>query len=118
MILFTATYDSREYSHIKEETKVRLYDLGKALALYSRDYGRYPSSEQGSGELVGYEKRYVRYLIDSDAWGNRFIYLEPPKADMPFNLYSKGKNQTDERGGGDDISYWKVKPELDEAFRE
>lgn len=118
MILFVSIYDFRKYSHIEEETKVRLYDLGKALTLYSRDYGRYPSSEQGLEELVGYEKRYVRYLIDSDLWGNSFIYLETPKADMPFDLYSKGKNQTDERGGGDDISYWEVKPELDETFRE
>lgn len=116
--LFTAIYDSRKYDHIEEQTKVRLYDLGKALALYNRDFGRYPSSDQGLENLVGYEKRYVRYLIDSDLWGNSFIYLETPKADTPFDLYSIGKNQINERGSGDDISYWKVKPELDKAFGE
>jgi len=87
--------------------------LGKALAQYRLDTGRYPSNEQGLNALwtkPADENRwwgpYLRKAPPADPWGRDYQYRHPGQHGE-YDLFSLGK---DGREGGDgenaDVSNW------------
>lgn len=99
---------------------IHLFLLKQALANFNQDVGRFPSTSEGLVALVhqprnshGWKGPYMKLeKLDewgkTDVWGTKYIYLSPAKyGNLPYDLYSCGKNQTDEFGQGDDITNWK-----------
>jgi hypothetical protein len=69
---------------------------------------RFPDMEEGLKAI----SKYLNVAdIPSDPWGHPYVYIHPAVySDQPYDLYSIGRNEIDEKGEGDDISAWKDLP--------
>jgi len=85
------------------------------LEALKEDVGILPDSSEGLGWLVDNEAANPNWNgpyiagqdFAKDAWGEPFIYIFPAAyGSEGFDLYSKGVNLRDDRGGEDDITNW------------
>jgi len=97
--------DKKACSYI---TKGRLLELDRALSIFNKDTGRYPTEEEGLHSLINKPKdaigwRSCGYLnsteILRDAWGNDFLYKTPGKNGALYVIISYG---ADGKPGGVD----------------
>jgi len=80
--------------------------IRNALDMYEIDNGRYPTSDEGLGVLVGGgERDYLRGgAVPDDPWGNAYAYRFPAeRSSDAFDVYSLGP---DGRESNDDIGNW------------
>jgi len=111
-----SSIEDREHRVV--EMHVRL--LALALDNFAIDTRRFPSMEEGLSVLVYPPKNNTKwkgpYISPEkfevrgkkDIWGTEYIYIYPSKSgDGGYDLYSCGKNRTDDFGEGDDITSWK-----------
>lgn len=98
---------------------VQIRNIESALALYERDNGTFPTTEQGlkalvekpSGEPVPRKWHEGGYLekgrVPLDPWGNAYVYLSPGVHSKEYDLESYGVDGED---GGEgkyaDIESW------------
>lgn len=88
-----------------------LSNLEVAFDAFEVDVGRFPTSEEGLGALVGapanavsWRGPYIKRAIPVDPWGRPYVYRFPGQHNLNgFDLYSFGP---DGREGGDDIDNW------------
>ena len=87
--------------------------LATALKLYELDNGNFPTSSQGLKALRSkpsaspVPKNWNGPYIEkepNDPWGRPYIYSSPGQHRTDYDLYSKGKSESDE---ADDIVNWK-----------
>jgi Type II secretion system (T2SS), protein G len=73
--------------------------LGTALDIYKVRRGVLPSEQEGLGALVGVSLEHVA----ADPWGSPYVYR---RTDRPegYRVYSRGRDERDDNGGGDDIT--------------
>jgi hypothetical protein len=88
-----------------EESLAALDWLATRLEVYRIENGSYPRSLSTLTQPTqGYPKGYLDGGgMPADGWGRALIY-EPAPDGKSFRLWSPGKNGSDERGGGDDVS--------------
>ncbi len=95
-------------------TQIEMFE--KSLEKLYEDIGRHPTSNEGLNLLFknetnvsGWNGRYTnKAVLPLDGWGNKYIYIYPVKyGNSKYDLYSFGKNQTDDFGEKDDITNWK-----------
>ena len=91
--------------------------VGLALAGYLFDCGRYPTEAQGLDSLwqkpaaapipEEWNGPYLEKRIETDPWGNPYIYTAPGPDGLPYGLSSYGADGR-EGGEGDekDIRSW------------
>jgi general secretion pathway protein G len=88
--------------------------LTTGLDAFRLDTGIYPTTAQGlsvlwndPGNIKNYDGPYLPKAVNSDPWGNSYVYSAPGKNSKPFDLISYGSDGK-EGGSGDaaDISYW------------
>jgi len=89
--------------------KTDLTSFETALDAFEVDNGRYPSSEEGlqalvnaPGDLPQWHGPYIK-SVQTDPWGQPYIYTYPGTHGSGFDLYSYGP---DRREGNDDIVNW------------
>jgi type II secretion system protein G len=100
--------------------EIRILFLALALDNFAIDMRRLPSMEEGLSVLVYPPKNHTKwkgpYISPEkfevwgkkDIWGTEYIYIYPSQSgEGGYDLYSCGKNQTDDFGEGDDITSWK-----------
>jgi len=89
--------------------------IQEGLTAFEHDVGRLPSSTEGLAALredpgIGPAWRGPYGSgrnAPTDAWGEPLVYHHPPLyAPAEYDLYSKGVNEVDDRGEGDDITNW------------
>ena len=101
-----------------EEAKVKVAkadidaNLATALRLYELDNGSYPTTEQGLAALLvkpntnplpeNWNGPYVE-KDPIDPWGRPYIYVSPGEHRSDYDLSSKGKDATSDKG---EISNW------------
>jgi general secretion pathway protein G len=85
--------------------------ISTALDMYQMDNFRYPTTQQGlealvkapTGEPVPRNWRPQGYLksrsVPKDQWGNDYVYLQPGREGLPYDLYTLG---ADGQPGGED----------------
>ena len=86
--------------------------LATALKLYELDSGNFPTSAQGLEALLSkptaspiptnWNGPYIEKK-PIDPWGNPYIYISPGEHRLDYDLYSKGKDEKNEK---DDIVNW------------
>ena len=110
LLVATGVGSSHATSYRDLKTYQDVTALSAALDMFAEDAGRYPDTETGLEALLkGYLDR-----IPKDAWQNNYRYYYPPRyGNHELDLYSLGKNEIDDKGGGDDISNWNG---VDHAF--
>ena len=94
-------------------TKAQLEMFSTALDSFNLDVGRYPTDSEGlkvlwtkSKDIKGYDGPYLPKPVESDAWGNSYIY-KLNSNDHPYNIISYGKDGKEGGEGKDaDISLW------------
>ena len=87
-------------------------NLATALRLYELDNGSYPTTEQGLAALLvkpntnplpeNWNGPYVE-KDPIDPWGRPYIYVSPGEHRSDYDLSSKGKDATSDKG---EISNW------------
>jgi type II secretion system protein G len=106
------TFASEKVIAVEFEIK----NLELALYRFGTDCHRLPTTDEGLQVLLkapsntpSWRGPYLKKLIiPKDYWGENFIYYYPSRhSPERFDLYSKGKNNIDEQGDGDDVSQWK-----------
>ena len=83
----------------KDRTNSSLRFATELLHTFLEKKGRYPSADEGLNALVS--SSLVSTPI-SDGWGQLLLYSAPSEGAHGF-AYSKGENEQDEHGAGDDI---------------
>ncbi len=92
-----------------------IHSLQQALALFKTDTGRFPTTSEGLEALVnnpgikGYSSDGYLDSLQTDPWGNRYIYISPGIHSKDYDLESYGKDGED--GGVDDdadIEAWNL----------
>lgn len=106
-------FDQVAKSEVKA-ARAQLDALGKALATYRLDLGRYPSTEQGLKALVErpaderqWSGPYLMKALPPDPWGHAYVYRFPGEAGHDYELLSHGRDG--QRGGSGesaDVSVW------------
>lgn len=112
------------FSAIKQLDKARIATAKSqiesftlALDSYYMDNGTYPSQEQGLNSLwekptippepKAWDGPYLSKPIPDDPWGNAYQYIVPGINNLPYGIFSYGKDGFE---GGDgvnaDISSW------------
>lgn len=87
----------------RDATAVMVHSLKNSLATYKEDFALYPKTLQQLH--LSHNGKYDYVLRPPrDSWKNEFIYRRDAYSPQGFVLYSRGENQIDEQGGGDDIS--------------
>lgn len=99
---------------------IHLFLLEQAIENFKQDMGRFPSTQEGFSVLIHQPRNSQKWKgpyikpeeLDqwgrADNWGTKYRYLYPAKyGNLPYDLYSFGKNKQDEFGQGDDITNWK-----------
>ncbi|MFH1360029.1 MAG: type II secretion system major pseudopilin GspG [Candidatus Omnitrophota bacterium] len=86
--------------------------LSTALKLYELDNGNFPNTSQGLDALLkkpttsplppNWNGPYIERK-PIDPWGRPYQYLSPGENRADYDLYSKGKNESNEE---DDITNW------------
>ncbi len=101
---------------LQARSQIQIYTL--ALQSYYLDCGVYPTTEQGLNALwekpylhpvpAGWNGPYTDRQIQTDPWGNQYMYSRQKTGKTPFVITSYG---ADGREGGDDneedIVSWK-----------
>jgi general secretion pathway protein G len=88
------------------KAKADIRSIQSALALFKTDTGRFPTTSEGLEALVtnpgvkGYSSDGYLDSLQSDPWGNRYIYISPGLHSKDYDLESYGKDGED--GGVDD----------------
>ncbi|MBU0477819.1 type II secretion system major pseudopilin GspG [bacterium] len=118
----------------KTRARADIHSLENALAMYQTDYGIYPgqSGEDLHGSInvngnipelermlqaVGTNGRgpYLSKDIPNDPYGTKYQYRAPgdtsatyhnPLNNRSYDLWSYGKDKTNDSGGDDDITCW------------
>ncbi len=114
--LFGRTEEARRTAAIAQ-----IRNIESALALYERDNGTFPTTEQGLQALVEkpttepipqnwHEGGYLeKGKVPPDPWGNPYIYLSPGIHNKEYDLESYGADRED---GGEgkyaDIESWNL----------
>ena len=104
-----------QLENAKEKTvKAQLELFSAALDSFKLDTGKYPSTEEGlkilwqrKANIKGFNGPYLPKKVESDPWGNEYIYQKPGKDGFEYELKSLGADGT-EGGSGEnkDISIW------------
>jgi len=115
-----ALFDRVSDARVKA-TRLDIRSLGTALDMYQMDNFRYPTSEQGldalvkapTSEPVPRNWRPRGYLrsnsVPKDQWGNDYLYLQPGREGLPFDLYTLGADgQPGGEGADADIGNWNI----------
>jgi general secretion pathway protein G len=88
------------------KAKADIRSIQSALALFKTDTGRFPTTSEGLEALVtnpgikGYSSDGYLDSLQSDPWGNRYVYISPGLHSKDYDLESYGKDGED--GGVDD----------------
>lgn len=103
----------------QDATMSAIANFGTALDAYEMDNGQYPTTKQGLEALLKepttgpkplkWNGPYLQQGKLADPWGKNYDYKAGKDADKnknSYDLYSCGKNGTDEQGKGDDINNW------------
>ena len=124
-IIFLSVGDITRDSSIEDRehrvVEIRIRHLSLALYRFLIDMRRFPRMEEGLSVLVYPPKNHTTkwkgpYISPEkfevwgkkDIWGTEYIYIYPSQSgDGGYDLYSCGKNRTDDFGEGDDITSWK-----------
>ena len=97
------------------KAKADIRSLQSALAMFKTDTGRFPTTSEGLEALVSNPgiKNYSSdgYLdsLQTDPWGNPYVYISPGYHSKDYDLESYGKDGED--GGADDdadIESWNM----------
>lgn len=101
-----------------EITRLKLEALGRWCFEFRQQLGALPKERIWSRELALHSLGDGDFLDNDnrgflkqfyDAWDRPFQYRCPGRLrECSFDLYSVGPNGLDDRGEGDDISYWDV----------
>src|SRR5690349_20204894 len=78
--------------------KLQIDQIGSALDLFRLDVGRYPSSQEGLGALVGrpggaaqWRGPYLKgNTVPADPWGRAYQYRSPGTEGRGYDLFSLG----------------------------
>jgi general secretion pathway protein G len=88
-------------------TKAQLEMFSTSLDSFNLDTGRYPTESEGlkvlwtkTKDIRGYDGPYLPKPVDTDAWGNPYIY-KTTSDEHAFDIISYGK---DGKEGGEDIA--------------
>ncbi len=95
--------------------KVRYGDipaLTTAIERFALDTKRYPTTKEGLIVLVNKPDEfnletwpYIK-KVNTDPWGNDYIYKLEKQKNVNYFVYSKGPDGVDNQGGYDDIVNW------------
>jgi len=87
--------------------------LRPLLEIFKKENGYYPIREDGLSILIHSTKNSYQHIlrIPKDPWGNEYYYQSPALRNdiIDYDLYSFGKNQSDDHGLEDDFVSWKEK---------
>lgn len=90
----TLTSGVAAVSGVSEEAKAEVARLDlsgfhQALDLHSLKFGRYPTTDEGLGEL--YRVGILKGSLKKDPWGDPYVYRFPGERDPNgYDLYSRG----------------------------
>lgn len=114
--LFGRTEEAR-----RTAAMAQIRNIESALALYERDNGTFPSTEQGLQALVEkpaggtvpknwHEGGYLeKGKVPPDPWGNPYVYVSPGVHSREYDLESYGPDGSDGGEGKDaDIESWNI----------
>lgn len=98
-------------------TKIQIETLSNGIETFHLDTGRYPSQQEGLQVLIenpqpngipNWHGPYLKKLkIPTDEWRNPFLYENPSKHGMGFDLTSLGADAKPGGSGDDaDIGNW------------
>jgi general secretion pathway protein G len=97
------------------KAKADIRSIQSALALFKTDTGRFPTTSEGLEALVtnpgvkGYSSDGYLDGLQTDPWGNRYIYISPGLHSKDYDLESYGKDGEDGGVGDDaDIESWDI----------
>jgi general secretion pathway protein G len=90
-----------------DKTKSDIAHISNVLALYHKDNGNYPSTDEGLKQLVTGNKAYMERL-PKDPWGNSYQYNHPGLHNKEsYDLWSPGADGVEGgTGAGADITNW------------
>lgn len=97
------------------KTKAQIVLFEQSIAKFKNDIGRYPENQEGlevlrirPDNINNWNGPYINKEIPLDYWGNKYIYFYPAKyGNKDYDIYSFGKNMSDDKGLNDDITNWK-----------
>ena len=93
-----------------KDTYAALEHLELLILRHSARVGHVPSTAEGLAVVRHPDGNPVRSSLLKDAWYEPLVYRYPSAvADRIFDLYSKGPNQIDEQGRGDDVVAWEYR---------
>lgn len=84
-------------------------NIASALDLYEIDNGSYPENLDALMEKKEGKGPYLKKK-PIDPWGRPYKYLFPGTR-SDYDLYSFGKDGTDNNGEGDDVANWSIEAE-------
>lgn len=98
-------------------TKIQIETLSNAADTFHLDTGRYPTQQEGlqvmvqnppSAPIQNWNGPYLKKnKIPTDEWGKPFVYENPSKHGMGFDIYSYGADgMTGGTGENADIGSW------------
>lgn len=101
-------------SSIEQATKIQIELFEKAIIEYKNDIGIFPSTDEGLCILhynIKHNKNwkgpYINKELPLDYWNNTYTYIYPSiYGNKKFDIYSFGKNKTNDFGRKDDIANW------------
>lgn len=97
------------------KAKADIRSIQSALAMFKTDTGSFPTTSEGLEVLVtnpgirGYSKDGYLDALQTDPWGNPYVYISPGVHSKDYDLESYGKDGED--GGSDDdadIESWNI----------
>jgi len=91
--------------------KTQIANLSMALKLYKLEFGSYPTSSEGLGQLIenGKENFLEQDVVPQDPWNNPYIYVAPGSNGHDFEIVSYGEDGSPGGSGlGADIESWNL----------
>lgn len=95
----------------RASAEIQIESIGLALHGYFLDTGTYPTESQGVSALWSrpvlspvpetWSGPYVDRPVGPDPWGHPFVYREPGRGGLPFELFSYGADGLPGGAGGD-----------------
>lgn len=97
------------------KAKADIRSIQSALAMFKTDTGSFPTTSEGLEVLVndpgirGYSTDGYLDALQTDPWGNPYIYISPGVHSKDYDLESFGKDGEDGGSGDDaDIESWNL----------
>ncbi len=97
------------------KAKADIRSIQSALAMFKTDTGNFPTTSEGLDVLVtnpgirGYSADGYLDALQTDPWGNPYIYISPGVHSKDYDLESYGKDGEPGGSGDDaDIESWNI----------